>query len=750
MSCKYNYIEQADLSVEQKEIYTNITNDIWKELSDSKLFQRVKIEGITKLAMPKSDYGKALSRIATINATREAQVVRVVKDSVNPDYEIVKVNTSPLFSSGSPASGSVIRSGVEELFKSNPELANQVYEALGFEQGRNLPTTISSTLYELEPNITDEKIRTIYDNYIELMNKHREGKGVSFDTFKGLLNKYQVYKYKDTYIFGQYDINTSTFITRMNSSPTSKELLAEAIPNIVEKGIDFISFVPKDYADKLVRSGYISSTSSFKYDFKGEVMDKFAVASNVNVFNKLFGKDSQKVTSEEIKNFNESLGLKYIPVEINAELIKKAGKDTSKIFETYLNQFGIIVKDIDEIKDKLGIDEIGFADLLSKIAYVKDRKDLPPIAGEFIAYMMQYNPLVKDIITELSKTDKYKNLDKSQYFKIIGELISQDLQNKIKGNYNQSLIDKIKELINKFLELFKSVPIDTINTNIGIISNNVLQQNKKLITASLYKPGAFGKPTQQVSIEDALKKDEFGASIIYKLSKQGFILTGSTALSEQGVILRPDENPLHDIDWVSPFTRTETEEKFLKSYPDAIKVRDIYGDGYITDSYLIAPEGYSISNYKANNYNGKIIIDSYDVIDSKGDVVGTYRLEKQEGNNQSEEVVTGVEGKVIDFFSYENYAEKNTNKFFNYESKEGTVIQLANWKNIFKAKLDFARYKDIWDYNRFIPNENTQTSSQQKQQATFMFSEFLDVYLKDFEQVEKILKEEKIIEKKCN
>ena len=32
----------------------------------------------------------------------------------------------------------------------------------------------------------------------------------------------------------------------------------------------------------------------------------------------------------------------------------------------------------------------------------------------------------------------------------------------------------------------------------------------------------------------------------------------------------------------------------------------------------------------------------------------------------------------------------------------------------------------------------------QKQQATFMFSEFLDVYLQDFEQVEKILKEEKI------
>lgn len=43
-----------------------------------------------------------------------------------------------------------------------------------------------------------------------------------------------------------------------------------------------------------------------------------------------------------------------------------------------------------------------------------------------------------------------------------------------------------------------------------------------------------------------------------------------------------------------------------------------------------------------------------------------------------------------------------------------------------------------------------QPTPQQKQQATFMFSEFLDVYLQDFEQVEKILKEEKVIDKKCS
>jgi len=47
-------------------------------------------------------------------------------------------------------------------------------------------------------------------------------------------------------------------------------------------------------------------------------------------------------------------------------------------------------------------------------------------------------------------------------------------------------------------------------------------------------------------------------------------------------------------------------------------------------------------------------------------------------------------------------------------------------------------------------NEIKNITPQQKQQATFMFSEFLDVYLQDFNQVEKILKEEKIIDKKCS
>ena len=569
------------------------------------------------------------------------------------------------------------------------------------------PTSrLASTLYELIPDITEDKIREIYNNYKNLMDRAREGKALPFESFKSLLTAYQVYNYKDTYIFGQWDRENAAFITRVNSSPTSKELLAEALPNLVSKGLDFISFVPKDVADKFERSGYSVSKIGYDTNFKGEDMQKYIAVSNPEIINKIFNKDLSELTAEEIKEYNESFKIRYNPLEVNADLIEKAGNDASKILETYLSSFGILVKDITEMKKMVGIDEMGFADILSKIAYVKNKESLPPIAGEFIAYMMQHNSLVKDIITELSKTKDYKGLSKSKYFKIIGELIANDLQNKIDKKYSKSLIDLIRELLNRFFNKVKTVNVDLINKNIGIISNNILQQNVKLVAASLYKPGAYGKPVQQVSIEEALKKDAFGASIIEKLAKQGFILTGSTALSEQGTILRPDENPLHDIDWVSPFSTEETISKFLEIYPEAIFVRTITEDvNNRTDSYIIAPEGYSVKNFKTVDYvddKGKVktIISSYQVVNKKNEVVGTFE------NVEGTEVVTGVEAKVIDFFSYPNYNKANKNAPFAYTTKAGYVLQLANWKDTFSAKLKWARYKDLWDYNRFIPNIN--------------------------------------------
>jgi hypothetical protein len=606
------------------------------------------------------------------------------------------------------------------------------------------PVTVASTIFELEPDITDEKIKSIYENYVNLMDRKREGKSVPFDSFKKLMKSYQVYKHKDTYIFGQYDVKNAVFNARMNSSPSTKQLFTEAIPNLVTKGVDFIAFLPPSYANMLKRGGYTVSEKSFGYDFKGEKMQKFAVASTPIVFQKIFKKSNGEVSSAELDEYNNSINLEESPVEISESLIKKAGNDTAEILKTYLGQFGITVKDISIIAEQLGTDELGFADILSKVAYTKGRENLPPVAGEFIAYMMQYNPLIQQTISSLITTNaipiqpndpnyerfkstgtyNYKDLNKDPYFKHIGKLIAEDLQNKAEGKYDKSLLEKIRSLISTFFDYLAGIEVDKINKNIGTISNNVLQQNKKLITASKFKPGAEGKRTKQVSLKDARESDKFGNIIIDKLSKKGFILTGSTALGEQGTVQRPDENLLHDIDWVSPFNRKETREKFLAEYPDAIFVRDIYGnESYTTDTWLIAPKNHSIKNYVTETFETekgeRVVVKSYDVVNKKGDVVGTYKLEEQ-SDGTTEEVTEGVEGKVIDFFSYEEF-----NQLAPFES--GGVL-LANWRDTFAAKLDFARYKDIWDYNRFVPNDNLLSAVEVEKggQDSVFFSEPLD------------------------
>ena len=576
------------------------------------------------------------------------------------------------------------------------------------------PAGIASTIYENNPDLTDENIKTLYNNYRDLMNRQREGKSVSLEKFKNLLKSYQVFNYKDTYIFGTYDQKTATFVTRMNSSPSARQLLVEAIPALGNYGVDVISLVPKDYADKLERSGYTVTKQGYRYNFKGEEMRKYAAVSNPSVLAKLFNKDVNTVTSRDIEKFSDGLTLGYTAVEIDAKSVKDAGNNLTATLETYLNNFGIAVKDISEMEKALDVDSAGVADILSKIAFVRDVESLPEVAGEFIAHMMQYNPLVKEIIREMPKVKNYETLTKKErvalknkQLKQIGNLISNQIKNK--PTAKKSLREKIISLLERFMNLLTKTNIGKINANVGQIVNNVLQQNKKLITASKFKPGEFGKPVSQVSIDAAMAKDKFGASIIDVLSKSGFLLTGSTALSEQGTVLRPKENPLHDIDWVSPFSRQETKDKFLKIYPEAQKIREIINEDYFTDTYLIMPEGHKLQNYKTVTFTDtkgeeKVLIDSYEVT-KNGKVVGTYNLSKDEDGNNKEDV-TGVEGKAIDFFIYENFTEALEYPGLTKTTQKGKTLGLSNWKNIFKAKLEYSRYKDIWDYNRFVPNEN--------------------------------------------
>lgn len=77
-----------------------------------------------------------------------------------------------------------------------------------------------------------------------------------------------------------------------------------------------------------------------------------------------------------------------------------------------------------------------------------------------------------------------------------------------------------------------------------------------------------------------------------------------------------------------------------------------------------------------------------------------------------------------------------------------TSGETESWKNSLDIEISKLDKSKVFNTDKYL--SDLFITPQQKQQATFMFSEFLDVYLQDFEQVEKILKEENIIEKDCS
>lgn len=247
-----------------------------------------------------------------------------------------------------------------------------------------------------------------------------------------------------------------------------------------------------------------------------------------------------------------------------------------------------------------------------------------------------------------------------------------------------------------------SIRLRRVNRNIGYIVDNIIIQNEALITQSMYKPGAVGEPLTKVSLEKALKSDKFGSDVIEKLADY-FVLTGSVSAAEQGTIYRPEKNLLHDIDWASPHSSEENKRIFEKVFPDSKYIRQISDEGKetVTDTWLIVPDGYKIDNLELEGDNN--VIAYYDIVDKDGNIVNSYYNRKNSEGVRIENFTNDtVFGKTIDVFS-NNYREP-----FMSKTLSGKPLRLSLWTDTFRAKLEYSRLKDIWDYNRFIPDENLQ------------------------------------------
>ena len=652
-------------------------------------------------------------------------------------------------------------------------------------------------------NLPEEAKQRIYENYVNLMDRKREGKAITYDVFSNtVFNNLQVFKSKDTYIFGEWDRKNNVFKGRLMSSPNIRELYG-SLDELMGM-VNFAASVPEDIGRMLEKKGMYKLNVGKDYDFKGEQMVKNIYFSSKELAEKIFKKDVNNITEQDVRKYDTFFNYKHImkllkdqfdsgkfdeiyntlkdlgiydynaykilnkfkqldknftPEELekfkaeNAELYftpqekqkykiykeymqiinsvkdqiisnsasnmvnidrtdvlnnpkiySQLDTDLNKTLATYLSKFGIKTEVLKDIQDRLGIDSYAHVDILNKILYTSESNqgEYPQQAGKLIAYMMQHNPLVTEIMANMKRSSMFgSKLSKDDLLDVIGDLIAEQLYNKTNTQVPQSILDKIGMLIRQFFQFLTDVRLSRINKNVGIIAENVLIQNQSLITFSPFKPGAAGKEVVRVSFQEALDKDRFATAIVDRMADK-FILGGSISFSEQGPVWRPDENQVHDLDWASPYSRNVSKQVFEDIYPEGqrVYIREINDKdtGEWTDTWLLCEDGHTIQNLVLSN-DGKNKVLGYDIVsDETGEVVSQY-IPKTDSHTGD------IVAKPIDIFSSDGQPKEKYGTQ-DFTTTSGTVVKLGNWRASFEAKLRYGRLKDIWDYNRFIPDEN--------------------------------------------
>jgi len=151
-------------------------------------------------------------------------------------------------------------------------------------------------------NLTKDEVDTIYENYVNLMDRKREGKAVDREKFQQVFDNLQVFKSKNTYIFGEWDVKNNVFKGRLMSSPNIKELYNEL--DTLFANIDFVASVPEDIGRMLEKKKLYKLNVDKAYNFRGEDMIKNLYFSNEALVEKIFKTKADQVTPEQIVDYD--------------------------------------------------------------------------------------------------------------------------------------------------------------------------------------------------------------------------------------------------------------------------------------------------------------------------------------------------------------------------------------------------------------------------------------------------------------
>lgn len=419
----------------------------------------------------------------------------------------------------------------------------------------------------------------------------------------------------------------------------------------------------------------------------------------------------------EFSTTNDDIRFSSVDEELTDNKIKQIKDDCQR----FLNNFGININDysLPEINERF--------DKLNKVIYANNVNDIIDGTGEAVAFMMQHstqfyellalnrlnNPLALKGIRRAVKRNsniyletKFTNMEeRNNAIEQIGKDIATELRKFYKlediNSESNSFISKIWELIKEFFNFFNSsnkTKFSVIHSNIKNIVNNIVLNDDSIINFSNTKPGT-NKTTNRVDFAKALIENPYEQNIINILNSYGIAIAGSASLAVFGTLYRPNENPLHDIDFqASKFKKSEIENILRKEFGNIYNTNTILQKDGHTETYIVLDRPFKIE-FSKNSPNK--IIDA-----ETNEVLGTYLYSELE-------LKDGVKGKMLDFFlgNTAPYGVKKSNI-------NGKEYLFTDPRNVLLAKINWRRNKDIWDYNKYISNEQQNRLEEQRKQES--------------------------------
>ena len=406
-------------------------------------------------------------------------------------------------------------------------------------------------------------------------------------------------------------------------------------------------------------------------------------------------------------------------------LTQAADKELDKYLIEYLEEFGVKITErtIEEMAQRYGIGRLGVTNSLKKIIEVAQDRNAALMPEEFSHMLIDLvgadNEVIKPLMDNITSWGKYPQVV-ADYKNDPAYQLSDGSINfaKIKKEAAGKLLAEAIVYANRKIEpkgFFLKIAYDVYNSILSILQGIKflmgLSEHPFLLEGSMKETGSaieviandiankvlegekawmenyreareeqFKARSYEESLADYPKAAKLLEEIIVKLKGR---LVGSLAIRAQGILMRPDSETVHDLDF-------EISKKDL-----VVKTRQDVWD-WVNNVVTKEIENFIPIYVWDKGSSGKFIVNGvvteYPYIAKKfRDLRGNFvsRM-KQLSQFERDNVI------LIDFF-------------LNSEDRDVTKEGFATWQDIFEAKIGsekgFKRDKDYYDIRRFIPYE---------------------------------------------